>query len=102
MKFLTFKGGIHPDDHKKATENIDITEIKPSKIMVYPMSQHIGAPCTPCVSVGDEVKLGQIIGESEAFVSAKIHSTVSGTVHPIPERGATFIPPFQILIHRRS
>ncbi len=86
MKFLTFKGGIHPDDHKKATENIDIVEIRPSKIMVYPMSQHIGAPCNPCVSVGDEVKVGQIVGESEAFVSAKIHSTVSGTVKAIEPR----------------
>ncbi len=86
MKFLTFKGGTHPDDHKKITENIPITEISASKLMVYPMSQHIGAPCLPCVSIGDEVKVGQIIGDSEAFVSAKVHSTVSGKVKAIEPR----------------
>jgi len=86
LKLLTFKGGTHPDDHKKITENIPITEINTSEIMVYPMSQHIGAPCTPCVKVGDEVKIGQIIGDSEAFVSAKVHATVSGKVKAIEPR----------------
>ncbi len=86
MKLLTFKGGTHPEEHKKITENIPIKEIKPSEIMIYPLSQHIGAPCSPCVNVGDEVKVGQIIGDSEAFVSAKVHSTVSGKVKAIEPR----------------
>lgn len=86
MKLLTFKGGLHPDDHKRETANIPIVDLTPSKIMIYPMSQHIGAPCNPIVAVGDRVLMGQVIGTSEAFVSAPIHSTVSGKVVAIEKR----------------
>lgn len=82
MKY-TFKGGIHPYDGKGATENKNIVYLEPSKVMVYPMVQHIGAPCTPCVSVGDKVTVGQKIGDSDAFVSVPVHSTVSGVVKEI-------------------
>ena len=47
------------------------------------MAQHIGAPCKPLVAKGDSVKVGQIIGDTDAFVSAPIHSSVSGTVKEI-------------------
>ena len=47
------------------------------------MSQHIGAPCEPCVAVGDKVKIGQKIGDTEAFMSAPIHASVSGVVKEI-------------------
>lgn len=86
MKFMTFKGGTHPLDRKQITENCQIQELTPSKIMVYPMSQHIGAPCNPTVAVGDSVLMGQVIGCSEAFVSAPIHSTVSGKVVAVEKR----------------
>lgn len=86
MKLLTFKGGVHPNDHKDATKDKKIVELKPSKIMVYPMSQHIGAPCTPCVEVGDRVLMGQKIGDSDAFVSSPVHSAVSGKVVAIEKR----------------
>lgn len=86
MKLLTFKGGLHPNDHKAETENIPISDLTPSKIMIFPMSQHIGAPCTPTVSVGERVLMGQVIGSSDAFVSSPIHSTVSGTVAAIEKR----------------
>lgn len=86
MKLLTFKGGTHPADHKAETMDLPIEDLMPSKIMVYPMSQHIGAPCSPAVSIGDRVLLGQKIGDSEAFVSAPIHSTVSGKVVAIEKR----------------
>ena len=86
MKLLTFKGGTHPNDHKETTQNIPIKELAPSKIMVYPMSQHIGAPCNPVVAVGDDVVMGQLLGESAAFVSAPVHSTVSGKVIAIEKR----------------
>ena len=49
-------------------------------IVKISMSQHIGAPCQPLVKKGDEVKVGQVIGNTEAFVSAPIHSSVSGKV----------------------
>ena len=86
MKLLTFKGGTHPNDHKETTQNIPIKELPPSKIMVYPMSQHIGAPCNPVVAVGDDVVMGQLLGESTAFVSASVHSTVSGKVIAVEKR----------------
>jgi len=76
----TFKGGIHPDDKKHITRNESIIHIDGTKIMKYPLSQHIGAPCEPIVQVGDSVLKGQKIADSKAFVSAPIHSSVSGKV----------------------
>lgn len=73
---------IHVEHHKN-TENCP-TEKMPLPEKVYiSMVQHIGAPCQPKVAVGDLVKVGQIIGDSEAFVSAPIHSSVSGKVTAI-------------------
>lgn len=57
------------------------TEIMPVPAVVrIPLSQHIGKPCDPVVQKGDEVKVGQLIGDTDAFVSAPIYSSVSGTV----------------------
>ncbi len=86
MKHLTFKGGLHPQDCKDFTKDKKIVALTPSEVMVYPMSQHIGAPCNPVVSVGDRVLRGQVIGDSDAFVSSPIHSSVSGTVTAIEPR----------------
>jgi len=80
MKILTFKGGIHPHDNKAATEKIPIEILDAPEKLIIPLQQHIGAPCEPLVSVGDEVKLGQKIAESKAFVSAPVHASVSGKV----------------------
>ena len=78
--FKSFLGGIHPNDNKKYTAEMAIETIPiPSKVII-PMRQHIGAPCTPCVVVGDEVKKGQIIAKSDSFVSSPIHASISGTV----------------------
>ena len=63
------------------------TEIMPTPDVVkISMSQHIGAPCKPLVAKGDYVKVGQKIGDTDAFVSAPIHSGVSGTVIAIEEQ----------------
>lgn len=83
LKKLTFKGGIHPDDNKRHTAARRIETLEPPQTLIFPVAQHIGAPCTPCVQVGDYVKMGQKIADSEAFVSAPIHSSVSGTVKAI-------------------
>ena len=80
MKALTFKRGIHPPHGKHYTENKPIEVLMPKGDLIYPMAQHIGAPCEPLVKKGDRVLLGQKIGEAKGFVSAPIHSTVSGTV----------------------
>ena len=86
MKALTFKGGLHPNDHKGDTKDCAVVDLKASDIMVFPLSQHIGAPCEPIVEVGQKVLAGEKIGDSGAFVSAPVHSSVSGTVTAIEPR----------------
>ncbi|OGO76658.1 MAG: electron transporter RnfC [Clostridiales bacterium GWB2_37_7] len=86
MKKLTFKGGTHPPHSKKATEKLALEKANAPKIVVIPMQQHIGAPCDPIVAVGDEVKVGQKIGEAKGFVSVPVHSSVSGKVTAIEPR----------------
>jgi len=82
-KGFTFKGGIHAPHYKKQTEKMPIENAIEPKYVVIPLSQHIGAPCDSLVVAGDKVKVGQKIGESKAFMSAPIHSSVSGTVKRI-------------------
>ena len=73
------KGGVHPPEEKmSASAAISVLPI-PSEVFV-PFSQHIGAPSEPVVAIGDKVKVGDIIAKSTSFVSANIHSSVSGTV----------------------
>ena len=83
MALLTFKGGIHPDDGKRLAKDKAIVEVKPKGNLIYPLSQHIGAPASPIVAVGDHVKKGQKIAEAGGFVSAPIYASVSGTVKAI-------------------
>ena len=83
MALLTFKGGIHPDDGKRLAKDKAIVEVKPKGNLIYPLSQHIGAPASPIVAVGDHVKKGQKIAEAGGFVSASIYASVSGTVKAI-------------------
>ena len=83
MKLLTFKRGIHPPDGKHFTASKPIENLLPKGEMVFPMSQHIGAPCEPIVRKGEKVLVGQKIGEAKAFVSSPIHSSVSGTVKDV-------------------
>ncbi|MDR1129914.1 MAG: electron transport complex subunit RsxC [Prevotellaceae bacterium] len=76
----TFKhGGIHPADNKISADSA-IETIAPEGIVQIFLSQHIGAPSTPVVAKGDRLKVGQLIAKSTGFVSANIHSSVSGTV----------------------
>lgn len=80
------RGGIHPPEHKEPTAGSPIREIPPAPEMVIPLSQHTGAPCEPSVAVGDRVLVGQKIGDCAAFISAPVHSPVSGTVKAIEPR----------------
>lgn len=83
MKLKTFSiGGVHPNA-KKLSSSCPI-EVLPLPSTVYiSMAQHLGAPATPIVAVGDKVKAGQIIGEPAGFISAYVHSSVSGTVKKV-------------------
>ncbi|MFP4456281.1 MAG: electron transport complex subunit RsxC [Clostridia bacterium] len=86
MAAETFKGGIHPPEHKEYTEDLAIEKLPLPKTVVIPLLQHIGAPCEPIVKVKDHVKVGQKIAEMQGFVSAPIHATVSGIVKKISDR----------------
>ena len=85
MKIKTFKiGGIHMADHKLAA----CKAIKPAPLpqrAVFPLSQHIGAPAKPIVKKGDKVKVGTLLAEAGGFISAPVHSSVSGTVFKIDQ-----------------
>ena len=90
MGLRTFKGGVHPYDGKELSKEKPIKDLKPQGEMVFPLSQHIGAPATAIVAVGDTVLRGQKIADAGGFVSAPIFSSVSGTVKAIqPRRVAT-------------
>ena len=75
-------GGIHPHDNKisvnAAIENFPVMERA-----YISMSQHLGAPAEPIVAKGDKVKTGQLIAKANGFISANIHSSVSGTVNSV-------------------
>lgn len=86
MAKLTFVGGIHPFDGKSLTKKKRIKDILPTGDLVYPLSQHIGAPAKAVVKKGDHVLAGQLLAESGGFVSAPILSSVSGTVKAIEPR----------------
>lgn len=86
MKFPTHPFKTHGGakvPHFKNTKDLESIIMPPPNTVTIPMQQHIGAPCKPTVKVGDKVKLGQIIGDSESFVCAPIHSSVSGKVSKI-------------------
>lgn len=83
MKIKNFKRGIHPDGNKHFTADKPIREYISSADAVYPVSQHIGAPCEIVVNIGDEVKRGQLIAKASSYVSANIFSAVSGKVKEI-------------------
>ena len=86
MRLLTFSGGIHPDDGKRFSKDCEVKPVIPHGEMVYPLSQHIGAPAKPVVKKGDSVLKGQMIAEAGGFVSAPVHASVSGTVKGIEQR----------------
>ncbi len=78
--FKTFRGGLHIPDCKETTNKIPSREIEGAKVHIFPLRQHIGALLDPTVKVGDSVKAGDVIADSEAYLSAPLHSSVSGTV----------------------
>lgn len=76
------RGGVKVAHHKNTAE-LEVVRMPEPKQVILPMQQHIGAPCTPTVKVGDTVAVGQVIGDSDKPVSAPIHASVSGTVTAI-------------------
>ena len=79
-------GGVHPVEGKEPTEAKPLVTFPAPETAVIPLSMHLGAPANAIVAVGDEVKVGQKIGEAAGFISAPVHSSVSGTVIAIEDR----------------
>ena len=95
---MTFCGGVHPPQNKNLTEDKSILPGPAVKQVAVMLSQHIGAPCKPMVQKNDVVAEGQRIGESDAYVSAAVHSPVNGKVkeialrsHPIQGRSLAIV-----------
>ncbi len=80
------KKGLHLYEGKELSKDFPITGVNAASTMVFPLGQHIGKPATPVVAVGDRVLMGQKIAEADGFISAPIHSSVSGTVKAIENR----------------
>ncbi|MBQ9531996.1 MAG: electron transport complex subunit RsxC [Eubacterium sp.] len=89
MKQRTFRRGVHPFGGKDYAADCPIKTIPAEEIMVFPLSQHIGAPAKSVVAVGDRVLKGQLIAEAGGFISSPIYSSVSGTVKKIEKRSLT-------------
>lgn len=81
-----YYGGVHPSERKELSEHIALERFPEPKTVVISMSQHLGAPANPIVQPGDSVKVGQKIGEAAGFISAPVHSSVSGTVIAVEPR----------------
>ena len=86
MALKSFKGGVHPYDGKELSKDKPIIDLMPGDELVFPLSQHIGAPAKAVVNVGDTVLRGQMIAESGGFVSSPIFSSVSGKVKALGKR----------------
>ena len=85
-RFEGWYGGVHPTEGKEPTEHKALVRFPEPEIAVIPMAMHLGAPANVIVAVGDEVKVGQKIGEAAGFISAPVHSSISGTVIAIEDR----------------
>ena len=89
MKQKTFRRGVHPFGGKDYAAECPIKTIPAEEVMVFPLSQHIGAPAKAVVAVGDRVLKGQLIAEAGGFISSPVYSSVSGTVKKIEKRLVT-------------
>lgn len=86
QRFEGYYGGIHPTERKELAEHLALVRFPEPELVVIPLSQHAGAPAEPIVAVGDQVCVGQKIGEAKGFISANIHASVSGAVVAVEPR----------------
>ena len=85
-RFEGYYGGVHPVEGKELSEHLPLVKFADPDVAVIPLSMHLGAPANAIVQVGDTVKVGQMIAEAAGFISAPVHSSVSGTVIAIEDR----------------
>ena len=82
----TFRGGVHPISHKELTRDVPLRALDAKGEMVFPLLQHIGKPAKALVKKGDEVLVGQRIGEADGLISANVISSCSGKVKAVEKR----------------
>lgn len=80
MRSYTFRGGVHPEDYKDLTEHLNFEKFPLPEEIILPVSQHLGKEAKPLVKKGDEVIAGQLVAQAEGFISAPVHSSVTGKV----------------------
>ncbi len=85
-KTFEFHGGIHPPENKYQSVRTPIADAGIPPELIIPLSQHIGAPASPIVTVGERVLKGQMIANAHGFVSVPVHAPTSGTIHAIEDR----------------
>ncbi|HZL83417.1 MAG TPA: electron transport complex subunit RsxC [Candidatus Deferrimicrobium sp.] len=83
MSLKTFRGGIHPPEHKESTRDLPIERVPTPKSVVIHLTQAIGAQNQPLVKVGDRVVKGQMIGDVQACPAATVHASITGIVRKI-------------------
>ncbi len=86
MGKYSFRGGVHPRGYKELSAKKPFEVFLPKGDLVFPLSQHLGKPAVPVVKKNDLVKVGQLIAKADGFISANIHSSVSGKVKIIEPR----------------
>ena len=96
-RLWSFRGGVHPDQHKSASTHAPIEKAHLPSRLVLPLHQHIGEPAEPLFARGDRVLKGQMIARASGYVSAPVHAPTSGTVvdigdYPIPHPSGLFAP----------
>ena len=90
-----FKGGVHPDDNKELARGKAVETMPCPAELVISMSQHLGAPATCVVAVGDYVAKGQLLGERNGFISVPVHAPANGRITAIEPRlspGGAHVP----------
>lgn len=80
MALRSFRGGVHPPEHKELTEHKPLELMPPPAELYVPLGQHLGKPASPLVKKGDYVRQGQVLAASAGFISAPVHAPVSGKV----------------------
>jgi len=94
MEFKTFQHGIHPKYYKELTQDKATVDMPVPQQVVIPLQQHIGAPCKPVVKEKDAVRVGDVVGDAESFISSPVHASISGVVlkiEPRPHPGGGFV-----------
>lgn len=92
------KQRLSPAHFKKLTQNLSIKQMPPPAEVILPLLQHTGTACEPCVAAGDKVKQGSLIAKVKGYVSAPIHSSVSGQVQAIEERPHPVLGQYQAIV----